>query len=423
MPAIFTGRTIFKGSLLALLGSVLLLRCDGAGDDPSDDDAFGEMPLHETQKIVAAIAAGGFFGVSVAVDGGVAVVGAQGGHTMPGAAYVFEVSGGVWTEVTRLTASDGRAGDGFGFSVAISGDRAIVGRHASYSGSPGPWVAYVFERIGEVWSEVAILTASDAQIAGLLGVPVAISGNVAVVGVEDQTPSSGGIYAGAAYVFEIVGGVWTEVVQLTASDARDFDAFGKSVAISGDVVIVGTNGGQNKNQSGAAYVFESSGGIWSEVAILTASDADAQTFDTFGREVAISGNVVVVGDFTESLDGTLAGAAYVFESVGGMWTEVAKLTASDAQTEAFFGSAVAFRGNEVVVGAAGHDGGGSAAGAAYIFESVGGVWTEVVQLTASDAQGGDYFGEYVAASGGVIIVGVPGITSAGVLTGKAYIFQ
>ena len=223
-------------------------------------------------------------------------------------------------------------------------------------------------------SEVKKLLASDAEAGDRFGYSVAVSGDTAVVGARSE--DAGGNDAGAAYIFQRDEGSadnWGELKKLLASDAQPGDSFGFSVTISGDTAVVGAvfedAGGDD---AGAAYLFQRDQGgadSWGEVAMLTASDAQAG--DLFGWSVAVSGDSAVVGAFFEDAGGLFAGAAYLFQrDQGGAdnWGEVKKLTASDAQGGDEFGSGVAVSGDTAVVGAALEDAGGSEAGAAYVFE-------------------------------------------------------
>ena len=260
------------------------------------------------------------------------------------------------------------------------------------------------------FSEIKKLTASDTQALERFGRSVAISGDAAIVG----APTVGS--AGSAYVFERnQDGTdsWGEVTKLTASDAQDLERFGRSVAISGDTVVVGAwREDAMGTQAGAVYIFqrdEGGPGNWGEVQKLTASDA--QAFDEFGRSVAVSGDTAVVGASREDAGGSDAGAAYIFQrNQGGAdnWGEVKKLTASDAQAGDLFGRSVAVSGDTAVVGADREDGGTSDVGAAYVFErNEGGAgnWGQVKKLTAFGAQEQDEFGFSVAVSGDTAVVG------------------
>ncbi len=337
----------------------------------------------EVKKLTASDAqTGDWFGISVAVSGDTIVVGAwreDAGGTDVGAAYVFgRDQGGTdnWGQVKKLTASDAQAGDNFGISVAVDGDTAVVGAWLEDAGGTDAGAAYVFGRDQggtDNWGQVKKLTASDAEAGDNFGWSVAVDGDTIVVGafLED----AGGTDAGAAYVFgrdEGGAGNWGQVKKLTASDAQAGDEFGRSVAVSGDTAVVGAifqdAGGSD---AGAVYLFgrdEGGAGNWGEVKKLTASDAQAN--DQFGVSVAVSGDTAVVGAHHEDAGGSNAGAAYVFgrdEGGADNWGEVKKLTASDAQAGDEFGVSVAVSGDTTVVGAKLEGAGGFWAGAAYVF--------------------------------------------------------
>ena len=410
-----------------------------AGLRPEPQSAEAAL-LSEVRKLLASDAQfGDFFGGSVAVSGDTAVVGAYLEDAGAGAAYVFQRDkggAGNWDQVTKLIASDAQAGDWFGFSVAVSGDTAVVG--AIHEDAGGFWAgaAYVFQRDqggADNWGQVKKLTASDAQAFDSLGISVAVSGDTAVVGAFGE--DAGGEEAGAAYVFgrdEGGAGNWGEVTKLTASDAQAGDGLGFRVAVSGDAAVVGAPyrfaGG---SFAGAAYVFKrDQGGAdnWGEVTKLTVSGAEAIGF--FGSSVAVSGDTVVVGAYPQDGEPGLGdGAAYVFQrDEGGAdnWGQVTKLTAPDAQVGDLFGQSVALSGDTAVVGAYEKDAAGPYSGAAYVFQrDQGGAdnWAEVTKLTASGAQAGDGFGFSVALSGDTAVVGAPFEDAGGSDAGAAYVFE
>jgi hypothetical protein len=348
-----------------------------------------------------------------------------------GAAYPLIVDPLLHGEVAKLTASDAEDEDLFGFSVAISGDTVVAG--APWEGGAGykRGAAYVFERNqdgADSWGQVTKLTASDAEDEDLFGDSVAISGDTIVVGA--YLDDGAGTHRGAAYVFERNrGGAdnWGQVTKLTASDAEDNDVFGTSVAISGDTVAVGAWSEDGEGaERGAAYLFarnEGGADSWGQVAKLTASDAEDG--DRFGRSVAINGNTVVAGAFWEDGMGNNRGAAYLFVAAGGQWQEVAIPRAYDAEDEDYLGFAVAISGDTVVVGAYQEDGAGSDRGAAYLIErnqEGADNWGQVKKLTAMDGQDDDYFGYSVAISGDTVVVGAYGEDGGGTNQGAAYIF-
>jgi hypothetical protein len=372
-------------------------------------------------------AAGDEFGYAVAISGDTVVVGAyvdDDGGDDSGSAYVFERNwGGAdhWGQVRKLTASDAAAGDEFGYAVALSGDTVVVGAHYDSDGGNLSGSAYVYERNQggpDKWGEVEKLTAGDAAAYDGFGGSVAISGDTVVVGA--YADDDGGATSGSAYVFgRNWGGAdsWGQVRKLTASDAAAGDRFGNAVAISGDTVVVGAVG--DDTHTGSAYVFERNQDgedKWGEVEKLTASDAAEE--DDFGYAVAISGDTVIIGAWG---DDDRTGSVYLFERNRGgadSWGQVAKLTAGDAVPWDDFGRSVAISGDTVVVGARADDDVGENSGSAYVFARQGAAWPQQRKPTAYDTTPGDLFGESVAVSGDVFTVGAPGNGESG----SAYLF-
>ncbi|HMX26190.1 MAG TPA: putative Ig domain-containing protein, partial [Blastocatellia bacterium] len=391
-----------------------------------------------------------------------------------------------------LKASNTGASDRFGFSVAVSGDTVVVG--AIFEGSSATGVngdgtnndasdsgaAYVFVRSGTLWSQQAYLKASNTGAGDYFGASVAVSGDTVVVGAYQEDSNATGVNgdgtnnlatdSGAAYVFVRSGTTWTQQAYLKASNTGAYDNFGRSVAVSGDTVVVGAynessnatgvNGNQENNSalsSGAAYVFVRGGTTWSQQAYLKAANTGA--FDSFGYAVAVSGDTVVVGAIYESSnatgvngDGTnnlanRSGAAYVFVRSGTAWTQQAYLKASNTGVADLFGQSVAVSGETVVVGAyqeasnaTGVNGDGTNnlatdSGAAYVFVRSGTTWSQQAYLKAADTAAQDFFGISVAISGDTVVVGAmfedsnaTGVNGAGANylagdSGAAYVFN
>ncbi len=302
----------------------------------------------------------------------------------------------------ELTASDGKANDSFGVSIAVSGSTAVAGADQRKNGTGA---AYVFVRAKKKWSQQAILTASDGATNDSFGDSVSISGDTAVVGADGRKSLTG-----AAYVFVRSGSTWSQQAELKASDGAKFDEFGVSVAVSGDTAVVGAY--QRKGGIGAVYVFTRSGSTWSQQAELTAADGAQNS--SFGYSVALSGSTAVVGAFARN---SFVGAAYVFFGSGSTWSQQAELTASDGATDDYFGSSVAVSGSTAVVGAVNKN---NQTGAAYVFVRVNKTWSQQKKLTASDAAAGDNFGTSVAVSRDTALVGA---SSKNSVTGAAYVFQ
>ena len=245
---------------------------------------------------------------------------------------------GVWTNYQKLVAGDGAAGDEFGFSVAISGDTAVVGARNDDQGGNGSGSTYVYMRNAGVWSLQQKLTASDASSGDEFGYSVAIDGDTVAIGAPNADSSA--VQSGAVYVFTRSAGVWSQQQKLASGDAALFDEFGSAVAIDGDTVVIGAYGTDDGGgQSGSAYIFVRSAGVWSESQELTADDAAAN--DRFGSSVAIEGDIVAVGAPYDGHSGVLsAGSAYVFERDGSIWSQGPKLISGDPAQSAEFGGSI-----------------------------------------------------------------------------------
>jgi predicted SPOUT superfamily RNA methylase MTH1 len=359
-----------------------------------------------------------YFGYSVAISGDYIVVGAfleyPDGISAAGSAYIFDAVTG--DQLHKLTASDKESGDYFGYSVAISGDKIVVG--AAFERADDIYragSAYVFDAVSG--DQLHKLTASDKEANDYFAKSVSISGDKIVIGAYLEDPD-GISDAGSAYIFDAVTG--DQLHKLTASDKEAGDNFGVSVAISGDNIVVGANheDPDGISDAGSAYIFDAVSG--NQLNKLTASDKEAT--DNFGYSVAISGDNIVVGANQENPDGSSnAGSAYIFDAVTG--DQLHKLTASDKEAGDYFGYSVAISGDNIVVGAFLENPEDiSDAGSAYIFDTATG--NELHKLTAYDKEAYDKFGFSVAISGGNIVVGAyqedpDGISAAG----SAYVYS
>jgi len=371
----------------------------------------------------------------------------------------------IFEQQAYLKASNTDLGDEFGWSTAISGDTLVVGTYLESSNATGvngdqtndlamsSGAAYVFTHTAGVWSQQAYLKASNTQSDDEFGLSVAISGDTLVIGAHREDSNATGVNgdqnndlaskSGAAYVFTRTGSVWSQQAYLKASNTNAYDVFGTSVAISGDTLVVGAvNEGSNATgvngdqaddstwDSGAAYVFTRTDGVWSQQAYLKASNTDFS--DYFGWSVAISGETLVVGARGEDSNATgvdgdqannlasYAGAAYVFTRTDGVWSQQAYLKASNTGAEDRFGESLSISGDRLVIGAywedsnaTGVDGDGAdnsaeGSGAAYVFTREDGVWDQQAYLKASNTRESDEFGRSVAISGLMLVIGARG---------------
>ena len=402
---------------LLLKGILLLLFC-----------CAGEHLLAQPTTQIAKLLAGDaeatdYYGWSVSISGDYAIIGAyeeDAGATGAGAAYIFKHTGTSWVQEAKLQASDAEASDRFGYSVAISGDYAIVGASGEDTGGVNVGAAYIFKRTGTSWVQEAKIQASDREVADFFGTSVSISGDYVIVGADGV--NIGAISVGAAYIFKRTGTSWIQEAKIQASDAENGDFFGTSVSITGDYVIVGApykdTGGQD---AGAAYIFKRTGTNWTEEAKIQASDAEDGDF--FGKSVSILDDYVIVGAELEDTRAANAGAVYIFKRTGVNWIQEAKIQASDAENGDNFGSSVSISGDYIIIGAYGEDTGGNNAGAAYLFKHTGTNWTQEAKIQASDTENGDIFGSSVSISGNSIIVGAPYEDTGGSQAGAAYLFN
>lgn len=376
-----------------------------------------------------------------------------------GAVYVFARDGISWAQQAYLKASNGEVGDQFGSAVAISGNTLVVGAQSEDSGAttvngsqtdnnaPLRGAAYVFVRNESTWTQQAYLKPGYASSKSF-GAAVSVTGDTVVVGSPSDSSNSRGIdnpptgiqagNSGAAYVFARSGTTWTQQAYLKASNTAQMQLFGTSVSADGETIVVGApreasaatgvNGDQADNsaaQAGAAYIFFRSGSTWVQQAYLKASNT--RFFDSFGTCVGISGDRVVVGSPRESgnsrgVNGNQAGmavrdrgAAYVFSRNGSTWMQEAYVKASNDSR--LFGTSAAISGDTMVIGSPDEDTNSTGingiqsdenlkpTGAAYTFVRTEAGWSQVAYLKAGNTGFSDEFGQSVAVSGDVVVVG------------------
>jgi len=395
--------SMFNAGVFTSVSGVVNNGDSEAGQDVLDGNIDIDLTI-ETKIIASDGKAGDYFGLSVAVSDSRIVISARNEDTNgtdAGAAYIFDLDG---NQLHKLLASDGVAGDYFGGSVAVSNSYIIVGAHGDDANGNDAGAAYVFDLDG---NQLHKLLASDGEAGDYFGNSVAIFNSRVVVGARGEDTSASD--AGAAYIFDLDG---NQLAKIQASDGRSSDYFGWSVAISDSRIVVGSiNEDSAASDAGAAYVFDLDG---NELYKIQASDAEAN--DRFGRSVAISDSRIVVGAYDEDSNGTDAGAAYIFDLDG---NQLAKITASDGQAGDWFGTNVAISNNHIVVSAHTNDTNGSNSGAAYVFDLDG---NEITKLLASDGEANDLFGNSVAASDSCIVVGAPYESTVGDKAGSAYIY-
>ncbi|MBF0188679.1 MAG: DUF4347 domain-containing protein [Magnetococcales bacterium] len=350
------------------------------------------------------------------------------------AAWNVLLTGSEVSESQKVTTNDIQSGDRFGDSTDVDGSWSIVGSTVENSGQGA---AYIFQKStinGAWWTQNAKLTANDGAASDYFGNAVAIDGDYAIVGAMLHD-SGGDADVGAAYIFYYDGTDWTQQAKFMAPTPRQYDTFGVSVAIDGDIAVVGSLGERysatNSNDMGAVYVFERSGVSWSQAARLAPSDADlsATSGMFFGGDVAIESTTIIVGAPGNASGTNGQGQAYIYEYDGSSWNQAALLTDDTLPYNSFFGGSVDIdESGYAVIGAANADTHGTYAGGVYVAErsSTTGAWSlDGEMLVSSTVSMEDHFGFHVRIDDGTIAVGVPfdDLTSSTENEGAVFLFR
>jgi hypothetical protein len=409
------------------------------GRDHGGSEAWGQIA-----KLVAADgAAEDWYGYSVAIDDDTVVVGALGDDDLglvSGSAYVYlrdqggpDASG----QVGKLIAADGGMDDQLGTSVSISGDTAVAGApdkddHFESSGS-----VYAFDRdqgSANAWGQTDKLPCPPVFIVGGegFGNAVSISGDTAVIGASRDNQT--GYSSGTAFVFQRDHGTygpWKEIAKIFPVDGGPIDAFGTSVAIDGDTVVIGAPFNDSiAYRSGSAYVYRRDQGgpdAWGQVAKITPPDGVEEGL--FGTSVSLSGDIVVVGAPGDDDNGTDSGSAYAFlRDQGGpdAWGLIGKVAPLNGSPLDRFGSSIAISGDTVIIGSPGDFINGFGSGSARLFRLDGAqasCWAPLAEVGPSDGDHYDKFGSAVAIHGSTAVVGAPFHHDQGPNSGDAYVFN
>jgi hypothetical protein len=361
---------------------------------------YQEKKLHASNGVV-----NDEFGYSVALDGDRALLGAP-NEGATGSAYEFNHTS-TMPQQHEINASDRANGDLFGWSVSINSSFALVGApNHNACGS-----AYVFTRNADgTLKEVQELQASIPSTGDEFGISVSINASMALIGASGKDASQG-----AVYVFKWDGGSWIQKQILTASNPVAGDNFGISISQQKNTVIMGAPG---KNENGSAYIFTyRADSTWKQQQELNASNT--VDGDQFGCSVALDLTNVLIGACGFNSD---TGTAYVFtyRMVDGTWRQLQELNASDQLPNNNFGDSVSLGGGTALIGATLRD---DSKGAAYLFffNLMTWTWTEKQILTADPAPG-DNFGINVCIKGDIALIGAAFDDDMGDSSGSAYVF-
>jgi hypothetical protein len=332
--------------------------------NPSASDRAGEA-LTMRNGVVYSGVSGADLDVSIINDGRV---------------DIFEEPKGGWadtqsTGTIRLLANgDLSQGDWLGYAVAMDGDIAVVGAQLDDEPLHNSGSCYVFQRVSARWQRVAKLTPTDPTAGRNFGAAVAVRGDTIVVG----------CFSGfnlPVYVFVRPPNGWTNATETARLTASGHQSFGRSVAVSDDTIVVG--GPTMNNNLGAVFVYERPVGGWvnaSETKELTPSGITWQSGDGYGIAVATTDEFILATAYRTDVGGSNTGSAFVFQRPNGGWSRSAthiQLTPSNPVAGARFGEAASMRDGTIVIGAPGHVVAGQISGLAYVYERSGSVWTNM----------------------------------------------
>jgi hypothetical protein len=400
----------------------------GTADDCDLSGTLDECEIGGAKQVAKLVASDGqsfdYFGQVVAIDGDILVVGASGNDSSgvnSGAAYVYERSSGRWELSAQLMPSNASELDYFGRSVAVEGETIVIGARGADGFVPESGAAFVFQRTGGIWSEIAKLSADDGVGGDYFGESLAISGGTVVVGarMDDDVSTN----RGSAYVFREMSGAWQQVAKLTASDGAPYDFFGSSVAIDSNIVLVGAPYDDDLGDaSGACYLFQEQGGQWHEVAKLTAGD-NTPWWDGFGASLAIEGDSIVVGSRDNDFYGISAGAVFVFRRQDDEWVQEALLRSAAARPQSYFGSSLDICQGRIVVGATQGNLARPQSGTVVLFQEGDSGWRQIGAFANRDPVDNDALGYSVAISASTVVSGAILDDGLGSIVWTAYVFE
>ena len=344
------------------------------------------------------------------------MVGAAFTNSITGAVYIFERQNGSWVETATLTASDGAANDFFGISMTIQGDVAVVGATGETNARGS---AYIFRFDGQNWIEEAKITGSDAPNGAQFGSSMELAGNTLMVGAENNISND----PGAVYVFEYDGMDWNETAKITASNGQSGNNFGSALDYKDNLLVVGALDSFTVER-GAIYVYERLGSNWNELQGIVPNDVANRK--RFGLSVAFGNNQQILVGSADDSTASNAGAVYVFDNTfsqnrgGFQWTQSDKLVGSNISISEFFGGirqAISVDGNTMIVTAFADQGVAPDGGSAFLYKYLNNTWIEFEEFTASDVSNNWRFGVSALIQNNTILVGANGADS---LTGAVY---
>jgi len=308
------------GSAVAIFGDTALVGAPSAKDNGVATGAVhvfvrnGENWAHQAKLVPMAAAADDQFGYALGLNGDTAIIGAPADDEAApdaGAAYLYNRSGTMWAEPAKVLAKSGGEAAYFGASVAISKTTALVGAWDDGT-AKNAGLVFVYVNDGMGWTDQGTLIPTDPSGEDLFGFSVALSGDTALIGASGGDDK--GTDSGAAYLFVRNGTTWAQDQKLLPNDGAAGDVFGYSVAIWDDLATIGAYWDDDRGDfSGAAYTFSLTNGNWVEIDKHAPSDGIQG--QKFGCSVAIDGDMAIAGAYGDDEKGIESGSAYVFSVV------------------------------------------------------------------------------------------------------------
>lgn len=397
--------------------AVAALLCASAVPAAAEVELSFEMSFAPPALVNAARA-----GQSVAIDGDIVLVGAPGDSVHgsdAGAVHVWRRTAGVWDFQETIRPLSVAAGDSFGQAVAISEGVALIGAPGDDDHGLNAGLVYVFVTGTTGWSQQQSFSGSLVNPGDAFGSAVAMDGNTAVIGANRDDTSAND--AGAAYVMKRGTSFWGEQAKLLAPNAAANDQFGVSVALDGDLAVIGAPAADtNGVNSGAVYVFERSGNTWDGGVQLPG--VGNSWFDGFGESVDTDGTRIVVGAPGDDSIAVDAGSAWSFVNDGSAWVLEGGFAPQLSGGERL-GSSIAIAGDTLVVGAAGEDYVNSDDGSVHAAEWGGLAWVSAERTGNPNGGISDALGSALAADEDLVVVGIPRADNGVVDSGSAWLFS
>jgi hypothetical protein len=350
-------------------------------------------------------AASDFFGRSVSISGNYAIAGAYGDDGPAGidqgSASIFQYNGSNWVMMQKIFDATGAPGDFFGWTVSISGNYAIVGSYGDDVGAnTDQGSASIYQLTGGTWVLMQKITDPGGAAGDFFGWTVSVSGNYTITGAYGDDDFAGADQ-GSVSIFQFNGSNWILMNKLTDAAGAANDRFGISVSVSGSYAIAGAytdDVGANADQ-GSASIYQYNGSNW--VLMNKITDATGAASDNFGRSVSISGNYVIVGALNDDVGANPdQGSASFFQFNGVNWVVMQKVTDAAGSLSDFFGVSVSISGNYAIVGAFADDVGTNVNyGSSTIYQRMGMGWTKLQFVTDPGGNSADFLGIEISIDG------------------------